>query len=143
MTDRRRERGPGRRGVARRMVGRSWEWCGRRRQVYDGLEEGRTFEARVDGLVRDSVRVPAAVPGFYLWVGDQVNGLVSVWGVTGYGTAALSLTPDGASTLETGVSMVMPAVGTRGELIGSGTSGRFALAFKADPLLVTGASDLA
>ena len=48
-----------------------------------------------------------------------------------------------ASRAETGVSMVMPALGTRGELIGSGASGGFALAFKADPLLVTAASDLA
>ena len=52
--------------------------------------------------------------GFYPWVGYQVNDRVSVWGVTGYGTGALSLTPDGASALETGVSMAMSAVGTRG-----------------------------
>ncbi|MCY4024779.1 MAG: hypothetical protein OXH75_00505 [Acidobacteria bacterium] len=57
-----------------------------------------------------------------------------MWGVTGYGTGALSLTPDGASALETGVSMAMSAVGTRDELIGSRVTGGFALAFKADAL---------
>ena len=65
-----------------------------------------------------------------------------MWGVTGYGTGALSLTPDGQSALETGVSMAMTAVGTRGELIGSRTTVGFSLAFKADALYVTAASDL-
>ena len=65
-----------------------------------------------------------------------------MWGVTGYGTEALSLTPDGASALETGVSMAVSAVGTRGELIGSRATGGFALAFKADALWAGAASDL-
>ena len=87
-------------------------------------------------------QMTTSMTGFYPWVGYQVNDRVSVWGVTGYGTGALSLTPDGASALETGVSMAMTAVGTRGELIGSRATGGFALAFKADALLVNAASDL-
>ena len=90
-----------------------------------------------------------SMTGFYPWVGYQVNERVSVWGVTGYGTGSLSLTPDGQSALETcqpfarnrtgtlsltpdgqsaletGVSMAMSAVGTRGELIGSRATGGF------------------
>ena len=87
-------------------------------------------------------QMTTSMTGFYPWVGYQVNDRVSVRGVTGYGTGALSLTPDGASALETGVSMAMTAVGTRGELIGSRATGGFALAFKADALLVNAASDL-
>ena len=79
---------------------------------------------------------------FYPWVGYQVNEQVSVWGVTGYGTGMLSLTPGSAAALETGVSMAMTAVGTRGELIGSRTTGGFALAFKADALWVAVGSEL-
>ena len=75
--------------------------------------------------------------------GLQVNDRVSVWGVTGYGTGALRLTPDGQSALETGVSMATSAVGTRGELIGSRATGGFALAFKADALRVGAGSELA
>ncbi len=74
--------------------------------------------------------------GFYPWLGYKVNDRVSVWGVTGYGTGALSLTPDGAAALDTGMSMAMTAAGTRGELIGSRATGGFALAFKADALWV-------
>ena len=87
-------------------------------------------------------RMSTSMTGFYPWAGYQVNDRVSVWGVTGYGTGALSLTPDGQSALETGVSMAMSAVGTRGELIGSRATGGFALAFKADALWVGAASDL-
>ncbi len=83
-----------------------------------------------------------SMTGFYPWVGYRVNDRVSVWGVTGYGTGALSLTPDGASALETGVSMAMSAVGTRRELVGSRATGGFALAFKADALWVGAASEL-
>ena len=62
--------------------------------------------------------------------------------MTGYGTGALSLTPDGAAALETGMSMAMTAAGTRGELIGSRATGGFALAFKADALWVGAANEL-
>ena len=56
--------------------------------------------------------------------------------MTGYGTGGLSLTPDGAAALETGVSMATSAVGTRGELAGSRATGGLALAFKVDALWV-------
>ena len=82
-----------------------------------------------------------SMTGFYPWVGYQANDRVSVWGVTGYGTGALSLTPNGQAALETGVSMAMSAVGTRGELVGSRATGGFALAFKADALWVGAGSE--
>ena len=87
-------------------------------------------------------RMSTSMTGFYPWAGYQVSERLSVWGVTGYGAGALSLTPDGGGALETGVSMAMSAVGTRGELIGSRATGGFALAFKADAMWVGAASDL-
>ena len=106
-----------------------------------GLSVGRTLG--LGGYSGPSGgRMSTSMTGFYPWAGYQVNDRVSVWGVTGYGTGALSLTPDGAGALETGVSMAMTAVGTRGELIGSRATGGFALAFKADAMWVGAASDL-
>ena len=106
-----------------------------------GLSVGRTF-----GLGgyrgKSGGQMTTSMTGFYPWVGYQVSDRVSVWGVTGYGTGALSLTPDGQSALETGVSMAMSAVGTRGELIGSRATGGFGLAFKADALWVGAGSEL-
>ena len=106
-----------------------------------GLSVGRTLGM---GGYRGTSggRMSTSMTGFYPWVGYQVSDRVSVWGVTGYGTGALSLTPDGRSALETGVSMAMSAVGTRGELIGARATGGFSLAFKADALWVGAASDL-
>ena len=87
-------------------------------------------------------QMTTSMTGFYPWVGYQLTDRVAVWGVTGYGTGSLSLTPDGASALETGVSMAMSAVGTRSELAGSRATGGFSLALKADALWVGAASDL-
>ena len=106
-----------------------------------GLSVGRTLG--LGGYSGPSGgQMSTSMTGFYPWVGYQVNDRVSVWGVTGYATGSLNLTPDGTSALETGVSMAMSAVGTRGELISSRATGGFALAFKADALWVGAASDL-
>ena len=106
-----------------------------------GLSVGRTqglggYSGRSGGQMTTSMT------GVYPWVGYQVNERVSVWGTTGYGAGGLSLTPDGRSALETGVSMMMAAIGTRGELIDSRATGGFALAFKADALHAGVSSDL-
>ena len=106
-----------------------------------GLSVGRTLG--LGGYGGPSAgQVTSSMTGFYPWLGYQVNDRVSVWGVTGYGTGALSLTPDGATALKTGMSMAMTAAGTRGELIGSRATGGFALAFKADALWVGAATEL-
>ena len=106
-----------------------------------GLSVGRTLG--MGGYSGPSGgQMTTSMTGVYPWVGYQVNDRVSVWGTTGYGTGSLSLTPDGQSALETGVSMMMSAVGTRGELVGSRATGGFALAFKTDALWVGAASDL-
>ena len=119
------------------MLGADWA----RGPLTLGLSVGRTLG--LGGYSGPSGgRMSTSMTGVYPWVGYQVNDRVSVWGVTGYGTGALSLTPDGAGPLETGVSMAMSAVGTRGELIGSRATGGFALAFKADALWVGAASEL-
>ena len=113
----------------------------RRGPLTVGLSVGRTLGLGGYGG-RSAGQVTSSMTGFYPWLGYQVNDRVSVWGVTGYGTGALSLTPDGATALETGMSMAMTAAGTRGELIGSRATGGFALAFKADALWVGAATEL-
>ena len=79
--------------------------------------------------------VTSAVTGLYPWLGYKLSDRVSVWGVTGYGKGALTLTPGEGAALTSGLSMAMGAAGTRGALIGEGSSG-FELAFKADALWV-------
>ena len=85
---------------------------------------------------RHAGQVDSSATGLYPWLGYRVNDRVTVWGVTGYGTGAFRLTPDGATALESGLSMALAAAGTRGDLVGSRSSGGFALAFKADALWV-------
>ena len=80
-------------------------------------------------------QVQSAVTGLYPWLGYQLSDRVSVWGVTGYGSGALRLTPGSGAPLESALSMAMAAGGTRGDLVAGGAGG-FALAFKADALWV-------
>ena len=80
-------------------------------------------------------QVASAVTGLYPWLGYKATDRITVWGVTGYGSGGLLLTPEGGPVLESGLSMAMAAAGTRGELFAGGASG-FELAFKADTLWV-------
>ena len=85
-------------------------------------------------------QVASSVTGLYPWLGYQATDRVKVWGLAGYGTGGLLLTPQSGQALESGLSMAMAAAGTRGELVAGG-SGGFALAFKADALWVGTAID--
>ena len=85
-------------------------------------------------------QVASSVTGLYPWLGYKMTERVTVWGVAGYGTGGLLLTPDRGQALESGLSMAMAAAGTRGELVAGGASG-FELAFKADALWVGTAID--
>ena len=80
-------------------------------------------------------QVQSAVTGLYPWLGYRLSDRVSVWGVTGYGSGSLLLTPASGAPLESALSMAMAAGGTRGDLVAGGAGG-FALAFKADALWV-------
>ena len=80
-------------------------------------------------------QVASAVTGLYPWIGYKATDRITVWGVTGYGSGRLLLTPDTGAALEAGLSMGMAAAGTRGEIVARGAGG-FGLAFKADALWV-------
>ena len=80
-------------------------------------------------------QVLSSVTGLYPWLGYKATDRITVWGVGGYGVGGLLLTPQGGAALESALSMMMAAAGTRGELLAGGASG-FALAFKTDALWV-------
>ena len=77
--------------------------------------------------------VVSSVTGLYPWLGYQATERLSVWGVAGYGSGTLSLTPEGGTALASDLGMALGALGARGELFGAAGYG---LAFKADALWV-------
>ena len=113
------------------MVGADYTWG----RLVAGLSLARSHGLGGYGGGDDG-QVEASTTGLYPWLGYRVSDRISVWGVTGYGTGTLQLTPDRAGALESGLSMAMAAAGTRGELVGTGSTGGFKLAFKADALWV-------
>ena len=88
----------------------------------------------------DVGEVTSSVTGLYPWAGYKVSDRITLWGVTGYGKGALTLTPGAGAALESGLSMALAAGGLRGELADSVVAG-FGLAFKADALWVGTAID--
>ena len=88
----------------------------------------------------DIGEVTSSVTGLYPWLGYKISDRITLWGVTGYGKGALTLTPGAGTALESGLSMAMAAGGLRGELADSVVGG-FGLAFKADALWVGTAID--
>ena len=103
-----------------------WRLRGRGRVPYRRHTSIRSASAR---------RSPRSGNGLYPWLGYKATDRVTVWGVAGYGSGGMLLTPQAVQALESGLSMAMAAAGTRGELIAGGAGG-FALAFKADALWV-------
>ena len=83
----------------------------------------------------DIGEVTSSVTGLYPWLGYKATDRITLWGVTGYGRGALSLTPGEGTALKSGLSMALAAGGMRGELADSVVGG-FGLAFKADALWV-------
>ena len=71
------------------------------------------------------------------YVHYEWNETTSLWGVFGYGSGSLRLTPEGAeSAIETDLSNLMAAFGGRGLLsVRSGDAGQFELALRSDALL--------
>ena len=60
-------------------------------------------------------RVMSSVTGLYVWLDSMATGRLPVWGVTGYVSGALLLTPGGGPAPNSGLAMAMAAAGTRGE----------------------------
>ena len=79
--------------------------------------------------------VNSSVTGLYPWLGYKVTDRITLWGVTGYGRGALTLTPGAGAALKSGLSMGTAAGGLRGDLADSVVGG-FGLAFKVDALWV-------
>ena len=73
----------------------------------------------------------------------ELNETTSLWGVFGYGSGSLRVTPEGAeSAIETGLSNRMAAFGGRGLLsVRTGDAGRFELALRSDALVTRTDSD--
>ena len=73
----------------------------------------------------------------------ELNETTSLWGVFGYGSGSLRVTPQGAaSAIETDLSNRMAAFGGRGLLsVRTGDAGRFELALRSDALVTRTDSD--
>ena len=85
--------------------------------------------------------VESALTGLYPWGRYRVNERLTVWGVAGYGSGTLTLTPEGMAPIETDMALTMGAVGGRGVLVEPPAEGGLELGLKSDALVVRTTSE--
>ena len=84
---------------------------------------------------RDEWSVETTLTGIYPWARLALTNRFSVWGMLGYGGGNLPLSLEGIKKLETDANMVMGAIGTRTDLIGSTYHDGFTLTLASDAVL--------
>ena len=84
---------------------------------------------------RDEWSVETTLTGIYPWARLALTNRFSVWGMLGYGGGDLPLSLEGIKKLETDANMVMGAIGTRTDLVGSTYHDGFTLTLASDAVL--------
>ncbi len=123
--------------VASAMVGA--DWTGGRGSA--GLA---VAHSRGEGDYRSPAgggAVESTLTGVYPYGRYDVSERLSLWGVVGYGTGTLTLTPEGQAPIETDMDLSMAAVGGRSVVVRSPADGGLELAATADAMVVQTASD--
>ena len=89
----------------------------------------------------DAGTVESTLTGLYPWGRYALNDRLSVWGVAGYGTGELVLTPKEQAPIEADMDLRMAAAGLRGVLMEAPANDGFELAVTSDGLIVSTSSD--
>ena len=85
--------------------------------------------------------VESTLTGVYPYGRYDVNDWLSLWGVVGYGTGSLTLTPAGKTPIETDMDLRLAALGGRSVLVEAPADGGLELAATSDAMVVQTTSD--
>ena len=85
--------------------------------------------------------VESTLTGVYPYGRYDVDDWLSLWGVVGFGTGSLTLTPEGMDPIETDMDLRMAAAGLRSVLVDAPADGGFELAVTSDAMAVETTSD--
>ncbi len=107
-----------------------------------GMMIGHSIGDGTYGAAADGGDIESTLTGIYPWASYVVSPRITVWGLAGYGTGSLTLTPTGQSAMRTDMDMTMGAVGVRGTLMEAHTrNGGVNLAVKGDAIGVRTTND--
>ena len=79
--------------------------------------------------------IESALTGLYPWGRFALSRSVEVWGVVGYGSGDLTVTPEGKRGIDTDIDLSMAAAGARGTVVDGGDDG-LTLAVTIDGMVV-------
>ena len=94
-----------------------------------------------DGVAQRHDEIESSLAGMYPYARLRVNDRLSLWGLGGYGTGELTLSPEGAQPIETDIELRMGALGLRGTLLEAAQSNGVGLAIKSDAMWLRTQSD--
>ncbi len=122
--------------VASMMLGADWA----RDRWTTGLLVSRSVgEGGYRGVSAGTVE--STLTGFFPYGRYAASERVTLWGVAGYGTGELVLTPEGQPAMRTDMDLAMGAVGLRGVAVEAPAEGGFELAVKNDAMAVRTTSE--
>ncbi len=107
----------------------------------DDVEGGDVNEGGEDESVEG--RVKSTLTGLYPYGRYELSDRLSLWGIAGWGTGTLTLTPERGARIETDINMQMAAAGVRGVLAEAPAAGGVEIAARADGLMLNISSDAA
>ena len=85
--------------------------------------------------------IETTLTGLYPWGRYAASERLSLWGIAGYGTGTLTLTPDGQAPIKTDMDLAMAALGGRGVLAEAPPGGGAELSLTSDALAVRATSE--
>ena len=85
--------------------------------------------------------VESTLTGLYPWGRYAASERLSLWGVAGYGSGTLTLTPEGQAPIETDMDLTMAALGGRGVVAEAPAEGGLELSVTSDALVVRTTSE--
>ena len=85
--------------------------------------------------------VESTLTGLYPWGRYSASERLSLWGVAGYGSGTLTLTPEGQAPIETDLDLTMAALGGRGVVAEAPAEGGLELSVTSDALVVRTTSE--
>ena len=85
--------------------------------------------------------IESALTGVYPWGRYAASERLSLWGIAGYGSGTLTLTPEGQAPVETDMDLMMAALGGRGVVAEAPAGGGLELSVTSDALVVRTTSE--
>ncbi len=119
------------------MIGADWS----RNSALMGISVGRSNGDGAYDAPSGDGEIEADITGIYPYWRHELNKRMSVWGVMGYGSGKLTVTPEDQNSIETDTDLILGVIGLRGIAKEARDGEGLQLAVTSDAMMVRTSSD--